>query len=74
MLIRFLQTTASENPEYPFHAGQVISVACPSPFLLSLLDGVRAEAVRTQPDDLATAPAYERPEPTRRRRGRHAKH
>jgi hypothetical protein len=45
--IRFLQTTPSDNPEYPFQAGQIISVDQPSEFLLGLLDGVRAEAVRS---------------------------
>jgi hypothetical protein len=44
--IRFLQTCQSENPAFPFMAGQVISVPVPSAFLLSLVDGVRAEAVK----------------------------
>lgn len=73
MTIRFLQTVPSEHPEYPFMAGQVISVTAPSPFLLELLDGVRAEIVKglEPPEEQAVAPDGERPEPERpRRRGR----
>jgi hypothetical protein len=61
--IRFLQTVPSENPDYPFTAGQVITVAAPSPFLLSLLDGVRAEVVKGLDEQLAIEPAGETPEP-----------
>jgi hypothetical protein len=72
MTIRFLQTVQSENPDFPFMAGQVIDVPAPSPFLLNLLDGVRAEAVKAE-DELTEAPAVEQPEPvTRRRRRTHA--
>ena len=63
MVIRFLQTTPSETPDYPFQAGQVISVACPSPYLLSLVDGVRAELVRTDESERAIEPDREQPEP-----------
>lgn len=71
MTIRFLQAVPSENPEFPFQAGQVIEVACPSPYLLSLLDGVRAEVVRTEGEEVAVEPEAERAEPVRRR-GRRA--
>jgi hypothetical protein len=71
MTIRFLQTCASEHPEFPFMAGQIISVTAPSPFLLSLLDGVRAEAVRTDETERAVVETRETPEPVKR--GRRAK-
>ena len=70
MVIRFLQTVASEHPEFPFIAGQVITVACPSPFLLSLVDGVRAEAVPTDPTERAIEPQRRQPEPVRGRRAK----
>jgi hypothetical protein len=72
MTIRFLQTTPSESPEYPFQAGQVITVACPSPYLLSLLDGKRAEAVRTDETERAVEPSAERAEPAQKGRKRRA--
>lgn len=65
MKIRFLQTTASDNPDAPFQAGQVIDVAEPSPYLLSVLDGVMAEVVRSDDTERAVAPEDEQPEPVR---------
>lgn len=65
MVIRFLQTTPSEHPEYPFMAGQIITVAQPTPFLLSLLDGVRAEVVRVDEQERAVLDAGTVPEPVR---------
>jgi hypothetical protein len=73
MTIRFLQTVQSENPEFPFVAGQVIDVPVPSPFLLNLLDGVHAEAVKDE-DERAVAPETEQPEPVPVRRRRRRKH
>lgn len=55
MTIRFLQTTPSELRDFPFQAGQVITVPTPSRFLLSLLDGVRAEAVPDAVPEIAVA-------------------
>lgn len=69
MQIRILQTCRSEHPEYPFMAGQIISVAAPSPFLLSLLDGVHAEPVRAE-DERAVVRDGETPEPKKRGRRR----
>ena len=57
MTIRFLQATPSDSPDHPFQAGQVISVAEPSPYLLSLLDGVRAVAVKDTEPEMAVAVA-----------------
>jgi hypothetical protein len=77
MTIRFLQTIASQNPEFPFQAGQIITVAAPSEFILSLVDGVRAEVLRVDTTERAVAPADTTPEPTlskRRRRSRVTKH
>ena len=73
MTIRFLQTVASEKPDFPFMAGQIIEVSAPSEYLLSLLDGIRAEVVPTDDSERAIAPDAEQPEPVRqkgRRRGR----
>jgi hypothetical protein len=70
MTIRFLQTCESERPGMPFMAGQTITVDAPSPFLLSLLDGVRAEVVRTDNAERAVEPAAETPEPVETKRGR----
>jgi hypothetical protein len=50
-------------------AGQVISTTAPSPFLLDLLDGVRAEVVKDE-DERAVAPETEQPEPAKRRKRR----
>jgi hypothetical protein len=70
MTIRFLQTVPSENPEFPFQAGQVISVACPSRYLLSLIDGVRAYAIKTDDTERAVAPKPERAVRSSRRHGK----
>ncbi len=72
MTIRFLQTTPSENPDYPFQAGQIITVAAPSEFLLSLLDGVRAEAVPMDILERAVEQDTARPEPHRKKGRRRA--
>lgn len=75
MTIRFLQTCASENPEYPFQAGQIITVTVPSDFLLGLLDGVRAEIIPADVLEMAVAPVTERPEPVRsKQRKAYARH
>ncbi len=66
MQIRFLQTVASDNAFAPFVAGQVIDVPAPSPYLLSLLDGVRAEAVSIDDMERAVEPAPVRSEPVRK--------
>jgi hypothetical protein len=67
VVIRFLQTCASENPEYPFQAGQVITVTCPSRYLLSLVDGIRAEAIPTDETERAVIPALSQPEPAKKK-------
>ena len=71
MTIRFLQTTPSEHPDYPFMAGQIIEVAAPSPFLLGLLDGVHAEALKAD-DERAVEEPESIPEPVRKRGRRRA--
>jgi len=73
MLIRFLQTVASENPDFPFMAGQVIAIPVPSPYLLGLLDGIHAEAVATDDTERAVMPTPTQPEPTRRKGRRRAR-
>lgn len=67
MKIRFLQTTPSEHTEFPFQAGQVINVESPSDYLLSLLDGVRAEPVPDDQTERAVEATPEQPEPVRRK-------
>jgi len=73
MTIRFLQTVSSESQSLPFMAGQLISTTAPSQFLLDLLDGVRAEAVKDE-DERAVAPEAEQPEPVAVKRRRRRKH
>lgn len=60
MIIRFLQTTPSESPDHPFLAGQVIFVETPTPFLVGLLDGVRAQVVKDPEVEHATVQAPRR--------------
>lgn len=67
MTIRFLQTCPSENPDYPFMAGQVISVACPTPLIRTHLANGMAEAVKTDDTERAVAPEIEPAEPKRKR-------
>jgi hypothetical protein len=67
--IRFLQTCPSDCPDAPFQAGQVIDIADPSPDLLRLVDGVRAEVVPSDPIEQAVAPDLTRSEPERPRKG-----
>jgi hypothetical protein len=68
MLIRFLQTVPSpEQPDYPFVTGQIIAVDAPPAWMLALLDGVRAEAIKTQDVERAVVEA---PSPVRRRKAR----
>lgn len=74
MQIRFLQTTPSEHPDFPFQAGQVITIPAPSRFFLDLLDGVRAEVVRDAGDELATVDVAERAVVRPRRKPRRAAH
>lgn len=59
MTIRFLQTSPSGHPEYPFAAGQIIHVDDPTPYL-ELLDGVRAEVVQDTEPEFAIARAPKR--------------
>jgi hypothetical protein len=74
MTIRFLQTCQSENPAFPFQAGQVITIPAPSRFFLDLLDGVRAEVVRDNGDELAAVDVAERAVVRPRRKPRRATH
>jgi hypothetical protein len=77
MRIRFLQTTASARPGYPFVAGQVIDVAEPTEEMLVWLevqpDGTRrAEVVANEAPVAAVEPRADleqavRPRATRRR-------
>ena len=60
MIIRFLQTVPSANPEAPFHLGQQIQVDHPTPDLLALVDGVRAIALPDVQPETAVARAPKR--------------
>jgi hypothetical protein len=64
MTIRFLQTVPSGNPNFPFQAGQIITIDDPAPFM-HLLDGVRAEVVSTDTTERAIEPDAEQPEPAK---------
>jgi len=68
MTIRFLETTPSEHPDFPFVAGQIIYVDAPSRFLLKLIKDKRAQVIRTDDTERAIAPETEQPEPTRGRK------
>jgi hypothetical protein len=70
MTIRFLQTVPSENPEWPFMAGQVIDVPAPSPSMQDALRNGTAELVKAE-DERGEAPAVEIPEPVRRKGRKH---
>ena len=67
MQIRFLQTVPSENPDFPFQAGQLVTTTAPSTYLLSLIDGIRAIVVRSDDTERAVARTDEQPEPARKR-------
>jgi hypothetical protein len=62
--IRFLQTCSSENPSFPFQAGQVITVTRPAPSMLDAITAGWAEVVREDATERAVVPAGERPEPS----------
>lgn len=57
MTIRFLQTARSSNPDFPFLAGQVITVAEPTAEMVAALNDGRAEAVKTDDVEFATVRA-----------------
>jgi len=62
--IRFLEMVDSGVDGFPFMPGQIIDVAKPSPWLLSYLDGVRAERLdETVTEEVAVAPTLETSEP-----------
>ena len=65
MKIRFLQQVASDNPAFPFQAGQEIDVPVPPPFLVPLLDGVHAVVVPDDETERAVEEIPEQPEPAR---------
>lgn len=57
MRIRILQMLDSGVDGCPFMPGQVIDVANPAPWLLSYLDGEKAEVLRADEPELAVASA-----------------
>lgn len=59
MRIRFLQTTASQNPNFPFQAGQVIALDRLTPEARQWIKDGRAEVVLDSPE-AAVQPAGER--------------
>lgn len=72
MRLRFLQTTPSSNPEFPFQPGQVIYVTKLTAEMREWLtptgeSGPLAEIVKDEPER-AIAPAADQPEPGKRRR------
>lgn len=77
MKIRFLVTTASASPDFPFRAGQIIDVPHPTPEMLAWLkplpDGTkRAEVFDAEPIEAAVTPEPERavqPKAGKRRAG-----
>lgn len=59
MQIRFLQTTASQNPNYPFQAGQVIVLDRLTPEARQWIADGRAEVMQESPE-AAIEPSGER--------------
>lgn len=53
MTIRFLMTTASQSPAYPFQAGQVIHLSSLTPDLKRWITEGRAELVREEAAETA---------------------
>ena len=70
MLIRFLETVPSQNPDAPFTAGQIINVVCPDASLQRYLDEGLAVAVKTDDSERAIEPEAETPEPADAKRSR----
>jgi hypothetical protein len=65
MTIRFLQTVPSENPEFPFQAGQVISLPVLPSYLRDHIKAGRAVLVTEDRIERAITPDPEYAEPVR---------
>lgn len=70
MKIRFLHTTPSARPEYPFQAGQVIEVEKQTAEIRGWLKENRAEIVKETPEAAVVGTAGEYAVPSRGVRGR----
>ncbi len=55
MTLRFLQTTPSASPGFPFQPGQVITVDRPTPEMRQWLKAGFAEVVKEEPEIEVTA-------------------
>jgi hypothetical protein len=72
MVIRFLETVPSQNPEFPFTAGQIIHVVCPDAFLRGYIEAKKAVVVPSDDTERAIEPGAETPEPETKRGRRRA--
>jgi hypothetical protein len=54
--IKFLETTPSENPDFPFQPGQVIRVSKLSPSLRKAIQAHQALLLKDEPERAITAP------------------
>ena len=60
MRVRFLQTTPSSNPAFPFQAGQIIQVERLTPELRGWIKASHAEVLREVDEAAMLEPAGER--------------
>ena len=60
MRLKFLQTTTSDNPNFPFQAGQVVDVADLSPSMRAALETGSAVLVSDPGPEAAVVSAPER--------------
>jgi hypothetical protein len=68
--VRFLQTTPSASPDFPFQAGQVITLSRLTPEIRQWLNDARAVLLDDEPEAAALGDAPQQAvEPRPRRRG-----
>lgn len=70
MRIKFLQTTPSRAPEYPFRAGQTIEVAGLTPEVRAWLESGLVEVLKDEPEAATVAAAERAVTPRAARRDR----
>lgn len=69
MVLRFLLTTASQAPEYPFLAGQTITVSALTPEMRQWIKDGRAELVQDEPETATVGPHERAVQKPGKRRG-----
>lgn len=66
MRLKFLRTTASQSPEYPFRAGQIIPLERLTPEFRRFVRDGAAEVLPEDDTERAVAPAVRTAEPARK--------